>query len=289
MSKVIYSLYIDIPKEELDLFDSNILKKNEIPTNYNTKNKFKQNYSKLINCKKDYAKQIGVDFKMFEYDKSFILYQKTMKTKYPFLTSYNVVNFYKIHLLYKLAEEYDDILYLDFDVVPMKNINFFDNWNLSKGIAVLSNTDKVKRIEEITEYTQTIRSPTSKYYNAQAMLIERNLNPVHEVVNTGIIGINKKHLTQLKYFDNFELDLKQMSNLINSNEIFPSKLTNFFGWDNETLFAVKLVENNINVQWLNNEWHYFFDTQFFIPENIILCHTINKKFEIVWRRYENNI
>ena len=28
-------------------------------------------------------------------------------------------------------------------------------------------------METITEYTQTIRSPTSKYYNAQAMLLDK--------------------------------------------------------------------------------------------------------------------
>lgn len=289
MNRVIYSLYIDIPKNELDLFDSNILKKNKQPTNYITKEQFKKNYSKLVDCKKNYAKQIGVDFKMFEFDKSFISYKQNMKRKYPFLTSYNIVNFYKIHLLYKMAEKYDEILYLDFDVIPMKSINFFDNWDLSKGITVLSNNDKVKKIEEITEYSQTIRSPTSKYYNAQALLVDKNLNPIHKVINTGIIGTNKEHLNKLKYFENFDSNLKHMSEIKKGHEMFPKKITNIFGWDNETLFAVKLAENNINIQWLNEIWHYFFDTQFFIPKDIILCHTVNKRFDIVWRAYENNI
>ena len=51
MNRVIYSLYIDIPKNELDLFDSNILKKDKQPTNYITKEQFKKNYSKLVDCK----------------------------------------------------------------------------------------------------------------------------------------------------------------------------------------------------------------------------------------------
>ena len=48
MSKVIYSLYIDIPEKELDIFDKNILKSQEIPTNINTKKQFKDNYFKLL-------------------------------------------------------------------------------------------------------------------------------------------------------------------------------------------------------------------------------------------------
>ena len=53
-------------------------------------------------------------------------YQQQMQSKYPYLTTYNVINFYKIHLLYELSKEYDEVLYLDFDVVPMKYDNFFN-------------------------------------------------------------------------------------------------------------------------------------------------------------------
>ena len=40
MSRVIYSLYIDISEDDLDFFDKNIIKKDQTPTNINTKNKF---------------------------------------------------------------------------------------------------------------------------------------------------------------------------------------------------------------------------------------------------------
>ena len=64
------------------------------------------------------------------------MYKDKLQKDYPYLTTYNIVNFYKIHLLYKLAQEYDEVLYLDFDVVPMKSDNFFERWDLSKGIAI---------------------------------------------------------------------------------------------------------------------------------------------------------
>ena len=128
MARIIYSFYIDIPEKELDLFDKNILKEGQTPTNLNTKQKLKENYIKLIACKKWYADKIGVPFKMFEYDTNFVLFQKNLQEKYPFITTYNVVNFYKIHLLYELSKQYDEILYLDFDVVPLTTENFFDKW-----------------------------------------------------------------------------------------------------------------------------------------------------------------
>ena len=83
MKRIIYSFYIDIPKDELDIFDKNILIPNKsVPINYVTKDAFKENYTKLVACKKWYAKQLGVDFKMFEYDIDFILYKENMQRKH---------------------------------------------------------------------------------------------------------------------------------------------------------------------------------------------------------------
>ena len=44
MKRIIFSFYIDIPKNELDIFDKNILKEGQQPINYATKNAFKENY-----------------------------------------------------------------------------------------------------------------------------------------------------------------------------------------------------------------------------------------------------
>jgi len=284
MKRVIYSLYIDVPKEELDVFDKNILKPNVVPTNYKTKSEFKKHYDDLIACKQAYAMSINVDFKMFEFDLHYVNYQKQMQAKYPYLTTYNVINFYKIHLLYELAKVYDEIVYLDFDVVPMKYDNFFTHWDLSKGIAVLNNNDRITPIENVSDTSQTIRSPSSKHFNAQAMLFEKGMSTENDVINTGIIGINKDHLNKLAYFENFDENLKMMTDLTKDSDIFPEKVRQYFGWDNETLFAVKLKENKVPVQWLDDKWHYFFAFQGFIPNDTILCHVICKDFDLVWRK-----
>lgn len=284
MKRVIYSLYIDIPTKDIDLFDKNILKTGDTPMNIRTKQQFAKHYGDLRACKQIYADAIGADFIMYEYDSNFSLWSAQIKNSYPYLTMYNIINFYKIHLMYELAMKYDEILFLDFDVVPMKNVNFFEAWDLTKGIAVLNNNNKVTKIESVTDTSQTIRSPSSKYFNAQAMLFEKGLSTKNDVINTGIVGINKDHLVKLNYFANFENDLKMMSDLKESSDIFPKKVLQYFGWDNETLFSVKLNENNVPVQWLDDKWHYFLYIQGFIPKETILCHTINKDFDLVWRR-----
>ena len=49
MKRIIYSFYIDIPEEELDIFDKDVLKKDEVPRNIVTKKQFKDNYFIISN------------------------------------------------------------------------------------------------------------------------------------------------------------------------------------------------------------------------------------------------
>ena len=92
-------------------------------------------------------------------------------------------------------------------------------------------------------------------------------------------------LNKLKYFDDFNDDINTMKNLTTNYDVFPKKIVDFFGYDNETLFSVKLNEHNVPVQWLDNQWHYFFDRQGFIPKETKFVHAINKDFDCCWRRY----
>ena len=271
MNRLIFSLYVEVPDNE---FVDNV------ETNLNTKKEMNDNYQKLVDCKQQYADSIGVDFVMINKYKE---YYDEMKSKYPFLTTYNIINFYKIYLLYKFSSKYDEILFLDFDVVPNTKENFFEVWDLSKGVAILNNNDKVMRLDELTESNQTIRSPTSKYYNTKAMLFDMGMKTENDVVNTGIIGVNKSNLYKLAYFNTFDRDMIKMTQLKFDTSVFPKKVVGYFGYDNETLFGVKIKENDVPVQWLDDKWHYFFDKWLFIPEDTKLIHAINKRFDIVWR------
>ena len=286
MKRVIFSFYIDIPKEELDIFDKElpiIKNKKALPINLITKNRLKKHYVRLLIQKQAYAKKLGYDFKLFEYGPDWILFEQKLKREHPYLTTYNIVNFYKIHLLYELAKQYDEVLYLDFDVVPMQDVDFFEHWDLTKGIAVLNNNDRVLVPENVDDSSTTIRSPTAKFYNAQAMLFEKGLSTKNDVINTGIIGASAEHLNTLAYFKDFDKNLKLMTNLTKESDSHPPRFLKYFGWDNETLFAVKIKENNVPILWLDDKWHYFFSNQKHVPQKVILCHAINKDFDTVWR------
>ena len=110
MRRVIYSLYVDVPAKEHYGQSKNKYDTTEKASI--TVNAFKKHYDKLIDTKKSYANLIGADFKMFEYDKQYETFEKNFKSDFPELTGYEIINFYKIHLLYELAKNYDEILLL---------------------------------------------------------------------------------------------------------------------------------------------------------------------------------
>ena len=186
MKRVIYSLYVDVPAKEH--YGQSKQRSDTVAKAKITVNAFKKHYKRLVDSKRKYAKAIGASFIMFENDKRYKTYEKNLRKDFPELTGYEIVNFYKIHLLYELAKKYDEILYLDFDAVPVTTESFFDIWDIQNHIAVYNQNHMVVKNREVK---QSIRSPSAKYFNCQAMLIEKGLDPNNDVINTAIIGASR--------------------------------------------------------------------------------------------------
>ena len=292
MKRVIYSIYIDIPQDELDWqppYSGETESKND-----KTKRKFAEHSDWLKNMQMDYANSIGVEYRFFPNDDRFKAFKKEYNEKYPFVTAYNVVNFYKIHLMYELAKEFDEVLYMDLDVTPLTSESFFDAWNLSEGVAILKNEPKVNRgvesIKNNTEFRKTrdssihsIRSPAAKYWNCYAMLEEEGFDPsLSKAYNTGIVGISAKHLEQLGYFDEFDYILNLMCELRDDeHSMYPMWIQEMFGWDNETIWGFYMESKEIPRQWLDGKWHHFMDKHKYIPKGTAFVHIINKEIEFV--------
>ncbi len=278
--KVIYSVYVDVPSKEhygQSKQRNDTTEKADI-----TVNAFKKHYTKLVESKRKYADDIGATFMMFGYDLRYQSFEQKLLKVCPDLTGYEVVNFYKIHLLEELSKDYDEILYLDFDAVPLTNESFFDRWDLSKGICVYNNNAQIVKDKEVKH---SIRSPSAKYFNCQAMLIDKGLGAKNDVINTGIIGACRDDILKLDFFGKFKDTIDLMTKLRSDTSLYPQNIVDMFRYDNETIFSYKREINKVNIQWLDNEWHYFLDTQNFIPKEIKIVHCVCKDFDLVWRRY----
>jgi hypothetical protein len=292
MKRCIFSLYINIDSNRFDLDE-------DLAKNIRTKNQLEIHYDFLRNAHQKYADALGVDYFFFEEDDQYRKYENSFES---YISAYNAVNFYKIYLLYELSKTYDEVLYLDFDVIPMTNDNIFDLNFEKNGIAVRVNheqdsslylselnfkeiSQKEKWFED-TNQTQSIRSPFAKYWNCRAMLIENGHDGENDVYNTGIVGAHRKHLDQLAYFDNFEEDLQFMHSLTTEEGLWPNYIQSTFGYDNETLFSYKMIQNNVLKLDLDDKWHYIMNNWSYVPNDAKLVHVINKDIEYVKKKYE---
>ena len=234
-------------------------------------NAYETHYKKLIDSKRDYAKSIGCKFEMFQSLGGF-----ETKMKITHLSKFDQINFYKLYLMEELAKTYDNILYLDFDVIPTTTENFFDTHDMSVGIHVKSSiphdVDKV-----VAKRTRpSIRSPFAKYWNLHCMQNLSFIDCEVTVFNTGIVGSNAEFIKDLDYFGDFENDLKLMEQC-KTDEMYPMR--DCFGTDNETLFGYKVAKNKIPWSTLDDRWHHIYDLEPLGEANFV--HVINKRFEDV--------
>ena len=298
MKRCIFSLYVEIKNYEEDRWTE----KNKF-----AKDQFSLYHNFLTVCQKKYADKVKADYILFTDDENYKKYKLSYDS---YMSEYNIVNFYKIHLLYKLAEQYDEIIYLDMDVLPFTNENMFDLNFKQNGIAIRVNHEKnpeeyieqtnsrlkIRRDAKLTNVKlnlekqwQSRRSPLAKYWNCRAMLIESNLPGDNDVYNTGIIGTHKENLKKLAYFDNFNNDIQLMHSLVTNQNMWPEDIHLLFGYDNETLFSYKMICNKVKRLDLDEDWHYvMFGRWSYIPDSAKLVHIINKDFQFAKEKYEKN-
>lgn len=284
MKKIIFSLYIDIPDGLLDEQPPYDWDTEQLSKTKRTQILFKTYENWLERMHRKYSQAIGVEYRLYRKDEFYNNFEKTFLEKYPQITGYNIVNFYKIHLMYELMKEgYDEILYLDFDAVPVTNESFFERWNLQESIAILTNRRDVEISVERLKKQQgpSNRSPSAKYWNTKAMLLHESVDvDLSFVYNTGIVGISSENLKKLDYFGGFDKTISLMNELkYEEPNMFPDTIRDLFGWDNETIWGYKTALNNLEVDLLDNTWHFFFDKNLQIPHNAKIIHCINKRFE----------
>ena len=253
----VFSLYIKIEDENLD--NPKDFTGDPMPKSKRTQVQLEEYKDQLYENKKQYCEKIGADYVLYERDDAY----ETFLTRFPDLSEYDVVNLYKIYVLEQLSKEYDYVLYLDFDVYCRRNVNFFDFIGTDASIGCLYHTRQelsIPKLEDndteyFDEYTHDFRSPHSKYWNAHALLFEEGFDGDNKVFNTGIVGVSKNSMQMLDYFSDIEKIIETMKD-IKQFSIYPPKVANEFGYDNETIFSYKVTKNNVLAPELDHVWHY---------------------------------
>lgn len=259
MKRIVFSIYSQLPIHER-------------VTNYST-TQFEKYYHRLYESKDEYAKLCSADFLLVT----------------PSEMSYVDLQHYKIIMMEKFAETYDEVLYLDFDVIPTTKQNFFNVFDLSNICILNQDTNRIiqKEIEnyQYTEWQGDLSSSVNNYkkyviqkfqrdqyhrcskaFAKREMLFNDDIISYDDhIVNTGIIAGNKKSISLLKYEE--RLDKMKLLSDFNNNEIF---------------FSYLLERYNIPFTDIGDNWHRLYDELDTHLENSHMVHVINKQFEDVY-------
>lgn len=262
MKRVIFTCYDDI-KDKVDQWGILSFQQNQI----------KDYFDRLIENKKDYAEQIDAQFIFYHNEMSnFVLEDAGLE--------FTKANLYKHHLFAQLAEEYDEVMYVDMDVVFNTDKNVFEELDLSKGIHIKDQDTEIKSKvnEEILFGEVGNRNPTLKYHITKDLLGGKDCH----VMNTGVMIAKSEFIKQIKYAERLpELiqriqDIKTDS-LKNNTATF---LRMYYYPNNESIFSYILEEYNIPYVLMKNRWHKIIgeDPEYIDWNEIEIAHFINKKF-----------
>jgi hypothetical protein len=268
MTRVVFSIYISLREAEIatDLeryrWDNSGMSKS-----MRTAIEFSKNFSRLRDRQRHFASSCNAEYILFGRDQRFEEFCDDLDGAEA-LTTYQLINFYKIYMLEQLAESFDEVLYLDFDVIPLKFANIFEVFDFSQGVCVRSQTPTDRRRTPTSE-----RDPASKFRCTSTLFENQGIAATPEVINTGVIGIHRSHATDLNFFG---FDFPLLCDLSHRNG---------FSINNESLFSYRVGERRMDVQWLPDKWHHIYDSSSVgkLNRNVHLIHVINKRFDDVWR------
>jgi hypothetical protein len=280
---IVFSVFIDIPEDKLDnpgRYVNNVLV--DTDKSLQTKNALLNNADELQKRQKEYANAIGADYILFEHSEKYEMFCTEFNST---ISQYDIVNFYKHLLMYELSYKYDNVCYFDFDVVPNTTESIFDTFDMNK-FAVAHSNELAQWGKNVpaAEYNTCIRNPSSKYWNAYAMLLEEDHEPDNDVFNTGIMAASSKVIQEFDYFKDFDRIIELMTKLkYDEDSDFPPNIQRIFNYDNETVFSYLVQTQQTEIEWLPKDWHWIVDVpnKEMVDHRAKLYHVIDKQFELV--------
>ena len=251
---------------------------------------FSTHKDRLIESKQKYAEHCNADFVLVEnVDQHF------------YVDQFDSINFYKHQLIEKYCEQYDNILYLDFDVIPTTKLSFFETFDMHTVNVHAIDCNKqntwsraAKKASKRETYQHLFDEHFDRYHMyckakcKLAMLHMEDINSNdHHVANTGIIGGSSQALSQIQMVNRMDECMNTLHTAVEEN-MFGKEITQYFFANNETFYSYILDKYQIKWNNITPDWHtMLFDQQDYQLKhdlyNAKLVHVINKNFQDVWQ------
>lgn len=229
-----------------------------------------------------YAKNMGAEYRLFS----------TKSNQYP------DIQMDKICLLEKLADEYDELLYLDFDVIPMDGAPcIFDMVNLDeinmlplyKYYGNVGGNGRAPERENnfakwrVPDYMDTIDfDPMNVYCKIAAkksmMMIEHDVVGHDYVFNTGVVVAGCEVVKKLKFGENMQF----MTDLVHEaidDTLFDERISKHFTPNNECFITFLVESNNVPHNELSMAWNFIVESGTLNKQSCYLAHMVNKEFD----------
>ena len=236
------------------------------------------------------------EYKIYDNNTSF--WKIFEKNKYKGC-KFDIINLYKIYLWEELGKEYDNVLYLDLDVIPNTTENFFETFDMNKICVYSPNAIKenvwtktmlknYKKNIHSFDYLMTKTDKYNEYVKAmckRAMLATDNkFDTDYLIANTAILGGNSNAIKKLRYTERLN-EMVDVLNKAKEEKFFGEEISKLFFANNEIFVHYLLDKDNIDWYNLPKEWHTYLMKKDKITTDIKsakMIHLINKRFEELW-------
>ena len=254
MKKIIFSQYNDN------------INQNNISTNQYKLSQFRKYSDQLEQAQREYAEKCDADYVLHKLD----------------ITDYDTLQFEKIIQLERYAENYDQILYLDFDVVPNKRAeNIFEAFKDTLAMYPLYRDQHKHELKWNIEHDaydkQNVYCKTCAK-NSMLILDDGDISP--KLYNTGVTYGSSNAIKKL----NFSRQLKYMKSLLDESiedSIYPTNITKNFFHNNEVFVTYLIERDNLSCIDMNIHWNFILDGfQKEATDIAYFTHHVNKEFEL---------
>lgn len=233
------------------------------------------------------------DFKRSQFEKykvqiqeSQTNYAKHCDSEYKLYTTinndYDKIQFEKIFLFEKLLQEYDEVLYLDFDVVPRTKKIIFNEFDLNTicGHSLNRVVTEKKLIKRLSKNDFDRMNMFIKTCCKSAMLLLDDIIGNELLLNTGVLLGNKKSVAKLNFIKNFNM-LNDKFNEAMADNLYPEEINRWWKPNNEVYISYLIEKNNVPFTNIGMPWNFMLDDYAPKPTAAAhMLHHVRKEFEL---------
>jgi len=220
---------------------------------------------KLIHKQKEYAYICNSDYEIFTPEKN----------------NYVDVQFYKLLQTEKLLDNYDEVMYLDLDVIPKTDKIIFDKFNLNK-VSVYQMPVGISKWLKVNIKDNNFSSMNkySKLCCKKSMLLLDDLYGNDKIANTGVFCLNKKSAESLRFTER----LPQVENVFHEaleDNLYPQEMSSAWVRNNEVFLSYMLEKYSVPNNDIGQPWNYILDHYIKSPTDACYFqHQVNKEFNL---------